>query len=476
MKAWEDFLDLQEEQLGVDTVKKWLRPLMVVKFDAGNLYLEAKDSFQALWFEEHIRNKAQTKLLNNNNRHIKIHISVVNSKQQRFRHNNARDIASIKDKSLKNNSPELPSFTGDTLDPHHTFDNIVCSEKNLLCYKLLTKLANEFHLTSHGNNPSISSDLFSFSPVYIYGGMGSGKTHLLMATAHNFKERGMNAIYVRAETFTDHVVKAIRAGEMQEFRKLYRTADVLIVDNVQIFSGKNSTQEEFFHTFNALHLEGHIIILSSNCFPGELRAIEPRLVSRFEWGITIPLESPDRKTMKEILIKKSKIIDFPLSSSVTDFLVSTFSSSTSSLMKALESLILHTHLEQTAGNHVTTPLPLETAQKYLEELIRKEKHDSLSPRKIVLAVAEFYGIKTEDILSKSQNRDVTLPRQIAMNLCRSQLKMPFMKIGIIFSRDHSTVMSSVKRIQKKLSDNDKDATESVHAILRKLQNMMSLTS
>lgn len=448
MQAWEHFLTLQEVELGKDTVRKWLRPLRILRFDACNLYLEAKDSFQALWFEEHIRSKIIQKFVNNNNKKIRVHLSVANAPQR----------SKVKTKTVPP-APAVPHkfhLSFEELDPNCTFEQFVQTEPNALTFRLLSQLAT---------NPS---ELAAFNPIYIHGRGGSGKTHLMMATVSALRQNGYNVLYCRAETFTEHVVTAIRAGEMSVFRQAYRNIDVLCVDDVHVFSRKGATQEEFFHTFNTLHLAGKQIILSSNCAPGELQMIEPRLVSRFEWGIVVPLEVVDKDNIATILQKKAEIFRFPLHPKVANFLLETFTSSTKSLMRALEALILRTHLQESASRSIVG-LTVQSARHQLEDLIHEEERTALTPSKVVQAVAEQYGIKPEDILSKAQSRDCVLPRQIAMYMLRMELKLPYMRIGEIFDKDHSTVMSSVKVILKGLEAGDREMTDAVNAITKKLQ-------
>jgi chromosomal replication initiator protein len=308
--------------------------------------------------------------------------------------------------------------------------------------------------------------LGAFNPLYLYGPTGCGKTHLLMSLTQTFRAQGLRSIYVRAEQFTDHVVTAIRAGEMSTFRQAYRNTDLLIVDDVHVFSRKGATQEEFFHTFNTLHLEGKQIILSANCAPQELQLIEPRLVSRFEWGIVLPLKPLLAEELKYMLQVKSQALHFFLPAKVLEFLLETFTSNPKALIKAFEALVLRLHLD---AHHSIQNLTVSAVKALLSDLLIEEQKSALTPPKIIQAIAEHYGIRTEDILGKSQTRECALPRQLAMHLCREKLKMPFMKIGDLFSRDHSTVMASVKSIQKSLKEDHRDITGAWHAILKKLQ-------
>lgn len=448
MQAWEQFLREIEKDLGVETTQKWLRSLKTVHFDACNLYLEAKDTFQALWFEEHIRPKIRGRLVNNNHHPIKVHLTVVEESK-----------TASKDKGLKKEKPaEAPSFSlaPDQLDPWATFEHFICSEPNLVPYKLLCELANK------------QLELSTFNPIYLYGSSGVGKTHLLMATANALTQQGLSVLYVRAETFTEHVVGAIRNGIMQEFRRAYRHADVLIVDDVHLFARRSATQEELFHTFNTLHTSRKQIILSANCAPLLLSHIEERLISRFEWGITLHLEKLAPAELRKLVQSRSKALKFPLSEDLVDFLVKTFQNNTKSLHRALDALILRSHLEESSQRRSVQKLSVEVAEKQLASLIEEEKQTAVTPQKIIRAVADVYGIRIDDILGKAQSHDCALPRQIAMHLCRSELKMPYIKIGETFSRDHSTVMSGVKQIQKKLEQQDKEIGSAVTEILRQL--------
>ena len=464
MQAWDNFLTLQEKELGNETIHKWLRPLKVIRFDACNLYLEAKDSFQILWFEEHMRQKAQLRLFNNNNKRIKVHLSVSNAAGPS---SNSKLIRGKKGKDFKDNkSISIPGFAlnFDELDPNCSFKNLVISENNQLGYTLLSEICGE----NPAPKPGAKTEIGAFNPIYLYGITGTGKTHLLTATAHSLRSKGLNVIYTHAETFTEHVVTSIRAGAMSTFRQAYRNIDVLIVDDVHVFSRKGATQEEFFHTFNTLHLAGKQIILSANCSPQELQLIEPRLVSRFEWGIVVPLDPISKEEIKLVLQNKAAAFNYELNQKVTEFLLETFTSSTKALTRAMEALILRTHLNPQSGHLTPTSITVPMAKHSLADLIHEEEQSAITPHKIILSVAEFYGIRSEDVLGKAQTRECVLPRQIAMFLCRDKLNMSFTKIGDLFSRDHSTVMSSVKQIQKGMGSAEKDIGSSLTKILKKL--------
>lgn len=414
MQAWDAFLRDLEQTMGKEVVEKWLRPLKVSDFDACNLYLEAESSFQVAWFDEHIRKLAQEKLCNNNAHPIKIH----------FLHQKEG-----KKKKEKEVAAPLIEIGPDGLDSSSTFSNFLFGEQNALIVDLFKKTTFE-----------------GFNPIFLYGAAGVGKTHLLMACAQKLREQNLSVFYVHAESFTEHVVKAIRSSQMDTFRKIYRNQDVLIVDDVHHFARKGATQEEFFHTFNALHTKGKQILLSSSHPPSQLEDIEPRLISRFEWGILLKLQPLPLVEMAKVLQNRARLHHFSLSDPVCAFLINTYTTSTKSMMRALEALMLR-HRGQTT-------LSLQEAEILLRDLTATEQKLQLTPDKIVDAVASYFGICSSDILGKSQSKECTLPRKIAMYLCRQKLEMSYLAIGRFFLRDHSTVMASIKQVDQDSAEMD----------------------
>ena len=241
MKAWDKFITSLEEELGSKTTDKWLKSLNVVSFDARNLYLEASDAFQQTWFEEHIRPRALKELLTPSGKPIVLHINLPENRNK---------TASKKEKVIEKDEQEFV-FTFDPLDTKQKFETFIPTEETVLAYKLLTKVSNYDPVL----NTCVEADqpLTSFNPVFIHGPRGCGKTHLLQATANALKAQDLSVLYITAQRFTDHMVKAIRAGEMNHFRAAYRHIDALLIDDVHTLARKWTTQEELFHTFNALH-------------------------------------------------------------------------------------------------------------------------------------------------------------------------------------------------------------------------------
>ncbi|MBX7065981.1 MAG: ATP-binding protein [Parachlamydiales bacterium] len=403
MKEWNEFLSELEHELGSEMVQKWIPKL--IRFDAANVYLEAEDSFQVSWFEEHVRPKLKG-FVNVNHRPIKVHLAA-------------------EKKAKEKKDEQLLSFNPDPLDPEMSLDHFIPSEKNRIAYQLL-------------------KEPIQFNPIYIYGPKGAGKTHLLMGAALHLQKMGKRVFFVRAEKFTEHVVQAIRLGQMQFFRKIYRDIDALIIDDIHIFSKKAATQEEFFHTFNTLHTQGRPILIGANCAPSQLQEVEARLISRFEWGISLEVGKSDGAA---IIRKKAQLWKLALSDDLVLWLTEKFPNDP---VLALQALLL-----RSKGASIS----IQIAERVLKDLLEKAAENALTFEKIVKGVAAHYGITSEDILGKSQMRSVAQPRQIAMYYCREKLKLPFQKIGELFGRDHSTVMSSIKQIQKGVDEKTIDPIE-----------------
>lgn len=441
MRSWNEFLEKKEESLGKGTIDKWLKSLKVLNYDAANLYLEATDTFQAQWFDEYIRPCLKDELRNENNRQIKVHVQVANKSAQ------------IKSPKFSESVDQYQPFN-DPIDPLHTLDQFVYSDQN----KILLKLFSDFESFTKTSTPI-------YNPIYIYGSQGVGKTHLLQSVYHLLKNQELRVHYVRLKTFMNNMVKAIKASKMSLFRSFYRDVDALIIDDIHDLSHKSATQEELFHTFNALHIEGKQLILASNCNPQQLKAIEPRLMSRFEWGIVLPLNKPQEPELKAILDSKIKQLNFPLDAHAKDFLVKRFSKSPQTLQRAFSALVLRAHLKLPQGKKLKSSyLNSQSMELLLSDLIQEQEEEKVTTDRILDKVSHYFGIRHQDILGKSQSRECAFPRQICMYFCREFLKMPFMQIGRFFSRDHSTVMSSVKQVQKSLSNPEQDASKVVLAL------------
>jgi len=457
MKQWEQFLDEQEKVFGEDTTTHWLRSLQILSFDACNLFLEAKDSFHILWFEEHIRPKLKN-LINNNRSPIKVHIGLKGQHAE-------------KKKSKKKKQPATPlpnfSLSFEKLDPNFSFENFSSTLKNEPLLLFLKTL--ETHLKEQKKNqkkkPAFSLPSDFPNPIYLYGDKGAGKTHLAMAigkllTLYNYK-----VLYANGETFCDHFIKAIRAENIKTFRKEYREADLLILDDAHLLQKKAATQEEFFHTFNTLHSNNKLLILCSNSIPHQLTHIEERLISRFQWGISFRVEGLSKKELLPVIKKRASAFHFALSDSAALFLIDTFSSSPKALIHALQTLVFRLEMEPKKAAQITPSY----IQKTLHDLIEQEEKSSLTLEEIISSVASCYDLSIEDLLKKSQSRNFVQPRKLAMYLCRELLKLPYMTIGDAFHKDHSTVITACRSIKKLLQQGNSSLIQAKIAVEKKLQ-------
>lgn len=450
MREWKNFLEDIEKELGNKTVQKWLRSLRVLDFDAGNLYLEALDSFQILWFEEHMRERVQKRLLNNNGRPIQVHLSLEKPQTTPLK----------KTKTKREQKPPQLSFE-ETLDPYATFENFIESDSNILSYKLLCKLTF-YDPISKKFIPSNDS-LSAFNPIYLYGPEGSGKSHLLCATAHALKNQNRHVLYTSAKNFTAHYIASIQSGDMSAFRSYYRTVDALLVDDIDYIARKGATQEEFFHTFNTLHLASKQVVLASKGHPSELHYIEPRLISRFEWGIVIPVNVIAPQEIKTMIELKAKLLNYTLHPSVIQFLIESFKNPKAITM-ALNALILRHGARSARSDEASNTLTREQAEQLLKDLLAVATKETLTPLDIIAATASHFDIKSAEILSRRQHRELILPRQLAMYICRTKLKIPYKKIGDIFSRDHTTVMTSVKAIEGYVKEQEPEVMKALKAL------------
>lgn len=467
--CWQTFLERLEKELGVDTVDRWARSLVVKAGNGPKLILEAKDSFQALWFEEHLRPRLSA-LVDPLGASIQVSLQVAGrSSSNKYVPKGGGRPAKFDPSQFSLSFPEI--------DTTCTFERFLTLSENEIVVKLFNELCSYLagerlkKLSSVVVPSGDSQRLPPPNPLYLCGPSGSGKTHLLAAAAHRLRQSGLSVIMAKSDLFTEHVVRSIRAGEMSTFRKLWRTVDALLVDDVHCLARKSTTQEEFFHTFNSLHVAGKQIVLSANCLPQQLQFIEPRLVSRFEWGVVLPLYAIPRKRFPELLEKKAQHLNFSLSQKLAHFLAETFPSTPKACVRALEALIHRLTLSKNRAHATSAAMTLSHVRDLLADLIEEEHLLALNPEKIINVTAEAYGIKREDLIGRSQSREFVLPRQVAMFLIRKHLKAPFMKIGDLFQKNHSTVMSAIRQVEKLIPDPSSDVGSALASIEIRLSEL-----
>ncbi len=467
--CWQTFLVRLERELGAETVDRWARSLVVKTGNGPKLTLEAKDSFQALWFEEHLRPRLSG-LVDPLGASIQVTLQVAGKASR------GKSVSKGIPRSSKFD-PSQFSLTFPEIDTSCTFERYLTLPDNEIVIKLFNEMCSYLAGERLKNLSSVvvpsgeGQRIPPPNPLYLCGPSGSGKTHLLTAAAIRLRQAGLTVIMANSDLFTEHVVRAIRAGEMSTFRRLWRTVDALLVDDVHCLARKSTTQEEFFHTFNSLHVAGKQIILSANCLPQQLQFIEPRLVSRFEWGVVLPLHSIPRKQFPDLLDKKAHHLNFSLSQKLAHFLAETFASTPKACVHALEVLIRRLSVFKNRGNASAASMTLSQVRDLLADLMEEEQQQALTPDKIINVTAESYGIKREDLIGRSQSREFVLPRQVAMFLIRKHLKAPFMKIGDLFKKNHSTVMSAIRQVEKLIPDSSSDVGSSLASIEIRLSEL-----
>jgi chromosomal replication initiator protein len=278
----------------------------------------------------------------------------------------------------------------------------------------------------------------TYNPLFIYGGVGLGKTHLLHAIGHRCEKMGHHVCYVSSETFTNDLIQSIRSQKMAQFREKYRTVDVLLIDDIQFIAGKESTQEELFHTFNDLHSRGKQVVLSSDRPPKAMVTLEERLQSRFEWGLMADIQLPDIETRMAILRSKAETTNIDIPDSVLDTIAHHVRKNIRELEGALNKVIAYAEL--TGG-----PIDNQLTSMALSELIRKPEKVTID--RVINTVASYYQVTVEGLRSNSRSRTVAFPRQMAMYLARTETGMSYPQIGIkLGNRDHTTILYGYEKI------------------------------
>lgn len=335
-------------------------------------------------------------------------------------------------KSFKSKASGFASGTEKSnLNPNYTFESFVVGNNNKFAHAASLAVAE-----SPGE---------VYNPLYIYGGPGLGKTHLMQSIGHFILQQQpeKKVIYVTSEEFTNEVIDSIRNGNasaMTKLRDKYRTVDVLMVDDVQFIIGKESTQEEFFHTFNVLHSARKQIILSSDKPPKEMETLEERIRSRFEWGLLADIGYPDYETRMAILRRKEEIDGFHLDDEVLDYIAINIKSNIRELEGALNKLIAFSNLEH-------TEITMDIAVHELQNIISPDKPKEITPQLVIEIVAEHFNISTDQMISKNRSSEIAKPRQIAMYLCKNMTSAQLETIGALLGgRDHSTIIHGIKKI------------------------------
>ena len=339
------------------------------------------------------------------------------------------------------------------LNPRYTFNTFVVGNNNKMAHAASLAVAE-----SPGE---------AYNPLFIYGGVGLGKTHLMHSIAHFVLQKNPNAkvLYVTSEYFTNELIESIRNGNnstMSKFREKYRNIDVLLIDDIQFIIGKESTQEEFFHTFNTLHGAKKQIVISSDKPPKDMEILEDRLRSRFEWGLIVDISSPDYETRMAILRKKEELDGYKIDNKVIEYIAKNVKSNIRELEGSLNKIMAYANLEKSEIN-------LALAEKVLKDIISPNEKRVVTPELIINVVAEHFDLSPSDIVGNKRNSKVVFPRQIVMYLCRDMTGITLKNVGkYLGGRDHTTIMNGVEKIEKEIQTSD--STREIIEILKKKLN------
>ena len=407
IEKWDEILGIVKKEHDLSDVRfdTWLKPLKVYDVSGNVVTIVASDQVRLSYINKNYKLPLQVTIS-----------EVTGMTDCEVKFILPEDVPAKK--SISDAAPDQNSRFRDrceeaNLNPKYTFNTFIVGSNNKLAQAAALAVAE-----SPGN---------TYNPLFIYGGAGLGKTHLMHSIAHFILEHDKNSrvLYVTSEEFTNELIEAIRNGNntaMTKFREKYRNIDVLLIDDIQFIIGKESTQEEFFHTFNALHSAKKQIIISSDKPPKDMEILEDRIRSRFEWGLLADISSPDYETRVAILRKKEEMDGYNLDDSIIEYIAKNIKSNIRELEGSLNKIIAYANLEK---REVT----MELAETVLKDIISPNDKKIITPEYIINTVAEHYDITPEDIIGTKRNSKVVYPRQIAMYLCRELANIPLKSIG-----------------------------------------------
>ncbi|CUU45095.1 chromosomal replication initiator protein DnaA [Clostridium beijerinckii] len=438
---WDKTLDIIKSELSEVSFNTWIKSCEPLSISSNTLKISVPNSFT-----QDILDKRYKDLVANS-------IKAVCSKLYTIEFIIMSEI--YEKEEIKNSSNQKPKAIvvndemSSTLNPKYTFNSFVIGNSNRFAHAASLAVAE--------------SPAKAYNPLFIYGGVGLGKTHLMHAIGHYILDGNPNAkvVYVSSEKFTNELINAIKDDKNEEFRNKYRNVDILLIDDIQFIAGKERTQEEFFHTFNALHDANKQIILSSDRPPKEIPTLEDRLRSRFEWGLIADIQVPDFETRMAILKKKADVENLNVANEVMGYIATKIKSNIRELEGALIRIIAYSSL---TNREVTVDLATEA----LKDIISKKQGKHVTIDLIQDVVSSYFNLRVEDLKSQRRTRNVAYPRQIAMYLSRKLTDMSLPKIGEEFGgRDHTTVIHAYEKISENLKTDD-SLQNTVNDITKKL--------
>ncbi len=425
-----------KEKVGLHNFETWIKPLRASEVKDGTVTIEVPSTLFRDWLNDNYVEAIEEEFSRHHDEPVIITIAV-NAAQP------GEVAAAPANRPARH--PEAP-----TLIPRYTFENFVVGASNQFAHAACVAVANR--PADH------------YNPLFIYGGVGLGKTHLVNAVGHRLVERnpGQKVVYTTFESFMNQLIGSLRRDRMNEFKSRFRNIDVLILDDIQFIAGKERTQEEFFHTFNSLYENHKQIILTSDRFPKEIPNLEDRLRNRFEWGLTADIQPPDIETRIAILCKKAEEEEIDLPQEVANFLATNIWSNVRELEGSLTRLGAFASLTK-------VEITIDLAQEVLRHTL-KDNEKQVTVRNIQKAICDHFDVKISDLKSKRRTKNLALARQMAMYLCRKFTSTSFPAIGAEFGgRDHSTVIHASRTIEQK-TVTDPNIKATVDRLVRQLKN------
>ena len=438
-QAWQSVLAQLQMEMPRASYDTWVRDTRPVGYEDGALTIAVRNAYARDWLESRLASTVNRLLIGILNSNVAVNF-VVSQLEENASTTDPESSAS----SIEITPPE-PKARHVTLNPRYTFDTYVVGSGNRLAHAACQAVAEK--------------PARAYNPLFLYGGVGLGKTHLLHAIGNACYIRGLNVLYVSSEEFTNDMITAIRTHTTQAFREKYRSADVLLIDDIQFIAGKESTQEEFFHTFNTLHGQDKQIIVSSDRPPKSLVTLEERLRSRFEWGLSADIQAPDSETRLAILRSKAERTGRQISDEILESVARRVQSNIRELEGALNRIIAFADL---SGSSLTPNL----VDMALADLLPQKLN--LSAEKIMEAVAAVREISLEALIGPNRSQKNSEPRQVAMYLLRKHTNASLPQIGeVLGGRDHTTVMYAIDKIEKKI-----DTDELLRGQVKKIEDRL----
>lgn len=422
-KTWQKTLQLIKSQLTEVSFNTWLKQITPYSIEGNIFSLAIPDDFTRGILENRYKIVIERSVKEILGSDAQVKLVIVDIEQK-----------TNTNTTSTNSKPQNEEINASFLNPKYTFDTFVIGNSNRLAHAASVAVAE--------------SPAKSYNPLFIYGGVGLGKTHLMHAIGNyiQLQNNKSKVVYVSSETFTNELINSIKDDRNEEFRSKYRTIDVLLVDDIQFIAGKERTQEEFFHTFNTLYEANKQIIISSDRPPKEIPTLEDRLRSRFEWGLIADIAPPDLETRVAILKKKADIENIVVPDDIMLFIAKRIQSNIRELEGALIRIVAYSSLTNKEINE-------ELANEALKDIISNSRPKQITANIIKQTVCEYYNLNFEDITANKRTKSVVYPRQIAMYLCREMTDLSLPKIGEEFGRDHTTIMHAHEKISSDLKVN-----------------------